>query len=233
MASYAFWRLGRQGSRVFGVLTIVFVIMRFSGDPTLLLVPEGASRACRRAASRARLRSSRSGAILRLSRGPLASGFRQFGRSTNPGSGYRRQPHPLYPHASRQRPLIAFAVGVPTGVAMAVWRGRAVERISAGIVLTGREMYQRFCPAFSSSSSSASCSAGCPPRDRATPRRSSCLQLRSALSMSTFARMARIAVVDELSDYVRAGRARGLSPAVSSSPRPSQRRHPGRHHRSA
>ena len=33
-----------------------------------------------------------------------------------------------------------------------------------------------------------------------------------ALSMSTFARMARIAIVDELAkDYVRAGRARGLS----------------------
>jgi peptide/nickel transport system permease protein len=33
-----------------------------------------------------------------------------------------------------------------------------------------------------------------------------------ALSMSTFARMARISVVDELSkDYVRAGKARGLS----------------------
>jgi peptide/nickel transport system permease protein len=33
-----------------------------------------------------------------------------------------------------------------------------------------------------------------------------------ALSMSTFARMARIAIVDELGkDYVRAGRARGLS----------------------
>ena len=44
MASYAFWRLIQAGIAVFGVLTIVFVIMRFSGDPTLLLVPEGASR---------------------------------------------------------------------------------------------------------------------------------------------------------------------------------------------
>ena len=44
MLSYAFRRLVQACVAIFGVMTIVFVIMRLAGDPTLLLVPEGASR---------------------------------------------------------------------------------------------------------------------------------------------------------------------------------------------
>ena len=44
MLRYAFWRLVQACVAIFGVMTIVFVIMRLAGDPTLLLVPEGASR---------------------------------------------------------------------------------------------------------------------------------------------------------------------------------------------
>ena len=44
MLRYAFWRLVQAAVAVFGVMTIVFVIMRLAGDPTLLLVPEGATR---------------------------------------------------------------------------------------------------------------------------------------------------------------------------------------------
>ena len=44
MIRYVFWRLLQALVSIFGVLTIVFVVMRLSGDPTLLLVPEGASR---------------------------------------------------------------------------------------------------------------------------------------------------------------------------------------------
>jgi ABC-type dipeptide/oligopeptide/nickel transport system permease component len=39
--------VGRAAQSIFaiaGVMTIVFVVMRLSGDPTLLLVPEGATR---------------------------------------------------------------------------------------------------------------------------------------------------------------------------------------------
>jgi len=43
MLRYVAGRLLQAVIAVFGVLTIVFVVMRFSGDPTLLLVPEGAS----------------------------------------------------------------------------------------------------------------------------------------------------------------------------------------------
>src|SRR5260370_39915939 len=43
MLPYVAGRLLQAIIAVFGVLTIVFIVMRFSGDPTLLLVPEGAS----------------------------------------------------------------------------------------------------------------------------------------------------------------------------------------------
>ena len=43
MLRYVAGRLLQAIIAVFGVLTIVFIVMRFSGDPTLLLVPEGAS----------------------------------------------------------------------------------------------------------------------------------------------------------------------------------------------
>ena len=36
-------RLGQALIATFGVMTIVFFVMRLSGDPTLLLVPEGAT----------------------------------------------------------------------------------------------------------------------------------------------------------------------------------------------
>src|SRR5476649_374166 len=43
MLRYALSRILQALVAVLGVLTIVFVVMRFAGDPTLLLVPEGAS----------------------------------------------------------------------------------------------------------------------------------------------------------------------------------------------
>jgi peptide/nickel transport system permease protein len=43
MFKYAAGRLVQAIIAIFGVLTIVFVVMHLSGDPTLLLVPQGAS----------------------------------------------------------------------------------------------------------------------------------------------------------------------------------------------
>jgi peptide/nickel transport system permease protein len=44
MGRYLVHRLLQAVVATLGVLTIVFLVMRLSGDPTLLLVPEGASR---------------------------------------------------------------------------------------------------------------------------------------------------------------------------------------------
>ena len=43
MLRYAVERLIQAVIAIFGVLTIVFVVMHLSGDPTLLLVPQDAS----------------------------------------------------------------------------------------------------------------------------------------------------------------------------------------------
>ena len=43
MLKYAAGRLLQAVIAIFGVLTIVFIVMHLSGDPTLLLVPQGAS----------------------------------------------------------------------------------------------------------------------------------------------------------------------------------------------
>lgn len=213
MARYAAMRLLQAGIAIFGVLTIVFVIMRLSGDPTLLLVPEGASRehvdALRRELGFDRPILVQYGSyladLLRL----------DFGNSVVqriPAVDIVASRIPYTLMLAGGALLIAIALGVPIGVAMAVWRGKAVERLLAGFVLTGQSM-----PTFLSgillilvfgvllgwlpTSGSGSASALILPS----------IAL-GALSMSTFARMARIAVVDELSkDYVRAGRARGLS----------------------
>lgn len=213
MARYAAWRLFQAGIAVFGVMTIVFVIMRFSGDPTLLLVPEGASRehveALRRELGFDRPILVQYGAyladLLRL----------DFGNSVVqrvPAVDIVASRIPYTLMLAGGALLIAFGVGVPIGVAMAVWRGRAVERVLAGFVLTGQSM-----PTFLSGILLIlifGVLLGWLPTSGAGGPSSLILPsiALGALSMSTFARMARIAVVDELGkDYVRAGRARGLS----------------------
>jgi peptide/nickel transport system permease protein len=108
--------------------------------------------------------------------------------------------------------IVAIGVGIPAGILMATRRGGFLEKILTAIVITGQSVPTflsgilliflfavtlRWLPASGVGGFSAivmpSIALG-------------------ALSMSTFARMARISVLDELGkDYVRAGRARGLS----------------------
>ena len=108
--------------------------------------------------------------------------------------------------------VIAVGVGIPVGIAMAVRRGRWLERSLAAVVLTGQSM-----PTFLSGILLIlvfGVILGWLPTSGAGDLKALVLPsiALGALSMSTFARMARISIVDELGkDYVRAGRARGLS----------------------
>ena len=108
--------------------------------------------------------------------------------------------------------LVALAAGIPAGIAMAVWRGRVVERVLAVVVVAGQSL-----PSFWSGILLIllfGVSLRWLPTSGADGAASLVMPsvALGALAMSTFARMTRIAVLDELGrDYVPAARARGLS----------------------
>ena len=195
----------------FGVLVLVFFIMRLSGDPTLLLVPEG-STAEQVAQLRHALGFDRSfGAQFVSYLGQLARfdlGESVVQRAPVLGIVAERIPYTVALAAGAL--LVALGIGIPAGIAMAVWRGGIVERALAALVLAGQSL-----PTFWSgillillfgvtlgwlpTSGSDGIAAVVMPS----------LAL-GAVTMSSFARMTRIAVLDELQrDYVTAARARG------------------------
>lgn len=206
-------RVAQAAISTLGALTLVFFIMRLSGDPTLLLVPEGAS-----AEQIAQLRHALGfdrplltqylGYLADLARGDLGESVVQ--RTTVAGILASRIPYTLALAGGAM--VVALGIGIPAGIAMAVWRGRPIERLLAAVVLAGQSL-----PTFWSGILLVllfgvvlqwlPTSGADQPASLIMPS----IAL-GALTMSTFARMTRIAVLDELSrDYVAAARARGLS----------------------
>ena len=206
-------RLGQALVASFGVLTIVFFVMRLSGDPTLLLVPEGAT-ADQIAALRHALGFDRPLFVQYLSYlgdlGRLDLGESLVQRSGVAGIVAERIPYTVELAAGAL--VVALGVGIPAGVAMAVWRGGVLERLLAAFVLTGQSL-----PTFWSGILMIlffGVFLGWLPTSGADSLASLVMPsiALGAITMSTFARMARIAVLDELGrDYVTAARARGLS----------------------
>ena len=206
-------RVGQAIAASFGVLTIVFFIMRLSGDPTLLLVPEGAT-AEQIAQLRHELGFDRPlivqyvGYLNDLAHLDLGESLVQ--RAPVAGIVAERIPYTLELAAGAL--VVALGIGIPAGIAMAIWRGSALERALAAFVLAGQSLptfwsgillillfgvYLRWLPTSGANS----------PQSLIMPA----IAL-GALTMSTFARMTRISVLDELTrDYVAAARARGLS----------------------
>ncbi len=210
-------RLLQAAIATFGVVTLVFFVMHLSGDPTLLLVPEGAT-AEQIAQLRHLLGFDRPIYVQYLSYlGDLARG--DLGQSL-----VQRAPVSLIVGSRLPYTLalaggalvVALVVGIPAGIAMAVWRGGLVERLLAAMVLAGQSLptfwsgilmillfgvVLRWLPT----------SGADGPSSLIMPS-----VALGALAMSTFARMTRISVLDELSrDYVGAARARGLSMAAA------------------
>ncbi len=208
-------RLLQAAIATFGVATIVFFVMHLSGDPTLLLVPEGAS-AEQIAQLRHLLGFDRPIGVQYLAylgdlaRGDLGQSFVQ--RAPVALIVGSRLPYTLALAGGAL--LVALVVGIPAGIAMAVWRGSVTERLLAAGVLAGQSL-----PTFWSGILMILL-FGVVLRWLPTSGADGLASLvmpsvaLGALAMSTFARMTRIAVLDELSrDYVTAARARGLSMA--------------------
>ncbi len=213
MPRYIAGRLLQAAIATFGVTTLVFFVMRLSGDPTLLLVPEGAT-----AAQIADLRHA-----LGFDR-PLPVQYlgylQDLARFDLGQSLVQRAPVWLILGSRIPYTLalaggaLAFALltGIPAGIAMAVWRGTMVERVLGAIVLAGQSLPTFWSGIllillFGVSLRWLPTSGADGPASLVMPA-----VVLGALAMATFARMTRISVLDELGrDYVTAARARGLS----------------------
>ena len=114
---------------ILGVSTIIFVVMHLSGDPTLLLVPEGASREDV-ALLRHQLGFDRPLAVQYADYlAGLARGPRHLARPAR--AGRAASSPPACPTRSSSRPARSpsrWAIGLPVGVITGVWRGRASRR---------------------------------------------------------------------------------------------------------
>ncbi len=213
MGRYIAGRLGQAAIATFLVITIVFFVMRLSGDPTLLLVPEGAT-----AAQIAELRHA-----LGFDRPLYVQYLGYLGDLARFDLGQSLvQRAPVWLIVESRIPYtvalaagaLAFALvtGIPAGIAMAVWRGGIVERLLSAVVLAGQSLPTFWSGIllillFGVSLRWLPTSGADGPASLIMPS-----VVLGALAMSTFARMTRISVLDELGrDYVTAARARGLS----------------------
>lgn len=197
---------------VLGVITLIFFLQRLAGDPVLLLVPQNATQADIEA-MRTALGFDRPLAVQYFD---YLSGLimLDFGRSYVQNVPVwtlilSRLPYTLMLAGGAL--LVAFGVGIPLGVAMAVRRGKAEAKAMMGLVLAGQSM-PTFWSAILMIIVFAVWLGWLPPSGARTW--SSLIMPSIALgllSMATFARVARTAVLDELEkDYVRTGHAKGL-----------------------
>ncbi len=213
MSRYLVSRLLQAAFTTFGVMTIVFFVMRLSGDPVLLLVPEGATREHIDSLRRElgfdqpiwRQYLTFLAGLLRLELG--VSVVQRI-----PAWDILASRIPFTLALAGAALVVAIGLGVPAGVIMAMWRGRWFERPIAALVVAGQSM-PTFLTGILMIMLFAVTLRWLPSSGVDGPESVIMPALAlGILSMATFARMARIAVVDELSkDYVRAGLARGLS----------------------
>lgn len=197
---------------ILGVMTLIFFLQRLAGDPVLLLVPQNATQADIDA-MRTALGFDRPLAVqyLEYLRGLLTF---DLGRSYVQNVSVwtlmtSRLPYTLMLAGGAL--LVAVGLGIPLGVIMAVRRGRATSKAIMGFVLAGQSM-PTFWSAILMIMVFAVWLGWLPPSGaRDWPSLIMPSIALGLLSMATFARVARTAVLDELEkDYVRTAHAKGV-----------------------
>lgn len=197
---------------ILGVMTLIFFLQRLAGDPVLLLVPQNATQADIEA-MRSALGFDRPLAIQYLE---YLHGLLTFdlGRSYVQNVSVwtliaSRLPYTLMLAGGAL--LVAIGLGIPLGVIMAVRRGRAESKAIMGFVLAGQSM-PTFWSAILMIMVFAVWLGWLPPSGaRDWPSLIMPSIALGLLSMATFARVARTAVLDELEkDYVRTAHAKGV-----------------------
>ena len=212
MSAFFLKRIAQALIAVIGVMTLIFFLQRLTGDPVLLLVPQNATQADI-AAMRESLGFNRPLAVQYLDYMTGLLAF-DFGRSYV-------QNVPVWTLIASRLPytlmlaggalVVAFGIGIPLGVLMAVRRGKPESKVMMGFVLAGQSM-PTFWSAILMIMVFAVWLGWLPPSGA---RSNASLIMPSIalglLSMATFARVARTAVLDELEkEYVRTGHAKGL-----------------------
>ena len=216
MTAFLLNRAAQSIVSFWGAISIVFVVMHLSGDPTLLLVPEGATRAdieqLRHLLGFDRPLIVQYGDyLLQLLRLDFGSSLIQ--RIPVMEIILSRLPYTLWLAGCAL--LIALVIGLPVGIVTGLYRGRLPDRIFMPIVLVGQSM-----PTFWSGILLIMLFAvelrWLPSSGAESP--SSVIMpaiALGALSMATYARIARTGIIEELSkEYVRAVRAKGVSGAT-------------------
>lgn len=212
MPGFLLRRLGQALVTILGVVTLIFFVQRLTGDPTYLLVPETATQADI-AALRHQLGFDRPLVVQyldflgELARFDLGQSVVQRVPVTTIIAS--RLPYTLMLAAGAL--LVACGIGVPIGILLAIFRNSPAAKAAAGFVLAAQSM-----PTFWSGILMIlvfSVLLGwLPPSSTGNlwhlVMPSFALGL---LSMATFARITRSALLDELSkDYVRTARSRGV-----------------------
>lgn len=213
MTRYLLKRLLQSLVAVLGVVTIVFFVQRLAGDPVLLLVPEGATRQDIETL-RTQLGFDRPLVVQYLDYLAQLARF-DLGRSIVKHTTVWTQIAPRIPYTlmlAGGALLVAVGIGLPIGVIIAMRRGTWLERVLMSLVLvcqslptfwSGIIMILLFAVTWGVLPSSGS--------DSLASLVMPSLAL-GFITMATYARVARTAVLDELSrDYVRTGHAKGLA----------------------
>jgi peptide/nickel transport system permease protein len=205
-------RLIQSAVALLGTITLVFFIQRLAGDPTLLMLPEGATREDI-ATLRHQLGFDQPLAIqyldylAQLARFDLGQSLVQ--RVPVLDIIASRLPYTLYLAGGAL--LVAVGIGLPVGIVMAVRRDTKLERVLMALVLIGQSM-----PTFWSGILLIllfAVTLGAMPSSGVDGLRSVVLPAIAlgALTMATYARVARTAILEELGrDYVSAAQAKGL-----------------------
>lgn len=212
MPGFLLRRLGQALVTILGVVTLIFFVQRLTGDPTYLLVPETATQADI-AALRHQLGFDRPLVVQyldflgELARFDLGQSVVQRVPVTTIIAS--RLPYTLMLAAGAL--LVACGIGVPIGILLAIFRNSPAAKAAAGFVLAAQSM-----PTFWSGILMIlvfSVLLGWLPPS-STGDLSHLVMPSFALgllSMATFARITRSALLDELSkDYVRTARSRGV-----------------------
>ena len=213
MGTYLLRRLLHSVVALWGVITIVFVVLHLSGDPTLLLVPDGAT-----AEDIAQLRHALGfdrplvvqygDYLFDLFHLDLGTSIIQQVPATEIIAA--RVPYTLLLAGGAF--LVAMGVGFPVGLVLGVFRDSVAAKLLMPVVLIGQSM-----PTFWSGLLLILVFAvhlrWLPPSGADTPASIVMPALAlGALSMATFARITCTCLLEELAkDYVRAATAKGIA----------------------